>query len=69
MMTFSSVRIGSGLVEMSFLSNSDRLGLPDALTTGAIVQTLVDVNVALEAKMLFAFRAGNTRPRHVSCIF
>lgn len=69
MMTFSSVRIGSGLVEMSFLNNSDRFGLPEALTTGAIVQTLVDVNIALEAKILFAFWAGNTRPWHVSCIF
>lgn len=40
--------------------------MPQAVTTGTIVQTLMNVNVTVQAEVPFALRAHNGRPGFVS---
>jgi hypothetical protein len=41
--------------------------MPEALTTGAIMQALMNIDVTIKAEVLFAFWASDTKARFVSC--
>ena len=47
-------------------SCDDSLGMPEALTAWAIVQTLVNVNVTVEVEAPFVLWAHNGKARFVS---
>lgn len=51
-----------------FLLGTNGFRLAEALTTGAIMQALMNVNVTIKAKVLLAFWTTNTSSWHVSCI-
>lgn len=55
--------------ESSFFSSNGGLQMPEALTTGAIMQVLMNIDVTIEAEVLFAFWASNTKARFVSRIW
>lgn len=40
--------------------------MPEALTTGAIMQALMNIDVTIKAEVLFAIWAINTKARFVS---
>lgn len=53
--------------ESSFFSSNGGLQMPEALTTRAIMQALMNIDVTIEAEVLFAFWASDTKARFVSC--
>lgn len=55
--------------ESSFFSSNGGLRMPEALTTGAIMQALMNIDVTIEAEVLFAFWASDTKARFVSRIW
>lgn len=53
--------------ESSFFSSNGGLQMPEALTTRAIMQALMNIDVTIKAEVLFAFWASDTKARFVSC--
>lgn len=52
---------------LSFFTSSNRLQVPKALATWAVMQAFMNINVTLKAEVLLAFWAGNTKARFISC--
>lgn len=46
---------------------SDHLRMPEALTAWAVMQALMNIDVTIEAEVLFAFGANNRKTGLVSC--
>ncbi|BBH04933.1 hypothetical protein Prudu_016193 [Prunus dulcis] len=44
------------------------LGMPSALTTWAVMQAFMNINVTIKAEVLFAFWTSNTKAGFVSCV-
>lgn len=52
---------------LSFLHSTSGVRVTEALTTRAIMQALMNVNVTIKTKVLLAFWTRNTRSWHISC--
>lgn len=57
-----------GMPVQSSFHSTNRCRMSEALTTWAVMQALMNVNVTIKAKVLLAFRTRYTRSWHVSCI-
>lgn len=44
------------------------LGMAGALTTWAVMQAVMNINVTIKAEVLFAFWTSNTKAGFVSCV-